>query len=740
MTNLNAIVPTLAMGENFFESLSKLPPRIVRSVTAFISKFRNNPTSKGIHYEGIQNASCSDYRSARLNDDYRLILKHPENTNVFLLLFVAKHDDAYRWAVTHRCEVNVKTSAVQVFTVKEKEEVPKPQKTTPEVLPGFSDTELGHPTRLFASLTDDDLLSVGVPKVWLSKVQSLATQEELRGLANELPSDAFDSLLELADGAPIEEVRKLFGEESKAQTNQSVSTEEALIKPNARTLRSFKIVEPDVFLEEISAASLAAWRIFLHPSQRKLVERPALTPMLVRGVAGTGKTVVALHRAAFVANLIPADSLKKVLFTTFTKNLALDLSTQLDQICTEKQRAKIEVVNIDAWVTKFLKQNGCTARIIYPSEAEYSKAFDSALQMKSPALSFDDEFYRTEWQRIILPQAIQTEQEYLRASRKGRGVILSRGQRKEIWPVFEEMRRLLALKGLMTFEDACVMAQGLVQENPGLVQYEYVVVDETQDLDQQALKLLALVAKQSSESEPAIFLVGDSHQRIYARQASLGACGINVRGRRSTRLKLVYRTTEEIRRTAESVLLGELYDNLDGEAEGAGELKESFGKRHGTLPLILSASNAREEVDLVLEQIRENNYEDNEACVVFRTKELLQAFKSELDCRRIDNVVIKSGENSKRPGIRLSTMHRVKGLEFKLLFIADCNENVIPLNKALQSQDKAEKRYKELAERSLFYVACSRARDRLLICHTGAPSKYIKNLSSSEERAPKKKE
>lgn len=723
MANLNATIPTLAISENFFDSLNKLPPKAMKAISNFISKFRNNPTSKGIHYEAINNAASNDYRSARVTDDYRMIIKQLPDSNIYLLLYVGKHDDAYDWATTHKCEANASTGAVQVFSVAPGGNLPQ-EKDVPSTV---QETRADSTSDLFGGFNNIELMSIGVPPSCIRRVQRIKNTQELQKLSSDLPSDAFDSLMELAAGKPLEEVAELFGKnKQKLPEGKEITESDAVLKPNERTLRSFKIIEPDAFLEEITPASLASWRIFLHPSQKSLAENKSLAPKLVRGVAGTGKTVVALYRAAYVAGLIPKDSTEKVLVTTFTKNLAVDISNQLDQICQPHIRSKIEVIHFDAWVMHFLKQNNCSTTILYPSEPQYQTLFEAALKVRNPELSLPEDFYRSEWRRVILPQAVQSETDYFKASRKGRGVILSRAKRKEIWPVFEEMRRLLSIKKYMTFEDACVLAQSLVEENHGLCQYKSVIVDETQDFDEQALKLLALIAKENPEDEPSIFLVGDSHQRIYARQASLGACGINVRGRRSARLKLVYRTTEEIRALAETVLLGQVYDNMDGEPEAEEEVKESFGLRHGRRPVFIDAANLKDEVDKILNEIRQADYSDDEVCVVFRTNNYLKNFKAELDARGVPNAVVKTSEDMNRRGIRLATMHRVKGLEFKMVFIADCNADVVPLKKALQSSaDKSEERQNELAERSLFYVACSRARDYLGICFTGEPSPYI---------------
>lgn len=738
MINLNATTPTLAISDSFFSSMERLPGKTISKVAKFIKKFGSNPTSKGIHYEKVNNPSEPLFRSARIDDDYRLIIKHPEDGNVFILLYVAKHDDAYEWAETHRCKVNSRTNTLQVFKAPPATETSTISEEDDEEGSGFLFKELVPPVQpklpglfkpLFTSFSDEDLLSIGVPRETLSLVRSFCSFDDIHHNRKDLPPDVFDSLCALAEGDSLEEVKKLF-ENSSAENEQAHkqlnSDKEPFAEVNERTQRGFKLLGADDLMEEVTKESLLTWRIFLHPYQKKLVERKSLTPMLVRGVAGTGKTLVALYRANFLAGEIPPNSSQKILLTTFTKNLAEDLSAQLNNICSDEARAKIEVANIDAWVSGFLKQNNCPFNIVYPGSPVYESCWKNAITYADPSAKLDDDFYDTEWRRVILEQGIRTENEYLRAPRRGRGSSITREQRKKAWVVFEEMRSNLEKRHAMTIEDACAMARGILTANPGFANYFSVIVDETQDMNEQALKLLAALAKHTPESEPAIFMVGDAHQRIYARKVSLGACGINVRGRRSTRLKLVYRTTEEIRKLSEKVLLGQTVDDMDEGVEGDQALTSAYSLRHGKAPEIYDAVDEDAQVDWVLDQIRAADCPDNEACVVFRTKEFLKAFKDKLDERRCPNVVIKSSENTTSPGIRLSTMHRVKGLEFKLLFIADCNQGIVPLEKALKSSDKQEKAIKEMTERSLFYVACSRARDKLLISSTGTKSEYLK--------------
>lgn len=692
--------------------------------------------------EKIRGAGERDFRMICVDDEISVIAKMHANAPVCVFLFLGKTEDAVRWAQTHRCRLNPNTRALQVYPIPHEEigggneEIGEEKKkdddtlfdTFKEMNPHCqsADSKERKVGALFASVSDESLLKLGVPQDLLSKVRSFESADDLEKAKESTPADAYDSLRALADGKTVEEAAALFSRDTDEEEVGSDKEES-----NLREKRAFKVVEPDVFLEKISKEALDVWRIFLHPAQRKLVERKSMAPCLVRGSAGTGKTVVALYRVEELAKRLNEDEHndKRILLTTFTANLASDLSRQLDQICSKEERAIVDVVNIDAFVAGFLKKNDADSKIVYPGSAEYEAAWDKALLKRGDDPDLTSEFYETEWRRVVLGQDVQSEKEYLRARRKGRGSSLTKSQREEAWLVFEEMRNALSRHHLLTFEDACSLATSLVKYSRGLSPYAAVVVDETQDMTAQALEFLAELVKPTEDAEPAIFLVGDSHQRIYSRQASLSSCGINVRGRRSFRLKTVYRTTEEIRKFSESVLLNEEFDNMDGAPETDEALAGNFAVRHGLAPEFYEAKSVSDEADWILAELAKSDCDPKEACVVFRTNLLLEKFKKELDARNVEYVEIKRKEKSKADGLRLATMHRIKGLEFKVIFIADCNEGVIPLDAALNVEDEKERAFAERTERSLFYVASTRARDRLLMSSVGEPSAYLKGLT-----------
>ena len=337
----------------------------------------------------------------------------------------------------------------------------------------------------------------------------------------------------------------------------------------------------------------------------------------------------------------------------------------------------------------------------------------------------------------MLPNEVETEQEYLKVSRKGRGTALSRKQRKAVWPVFEEMRSQLGNAGRMTVEDACFMALHILNQEKGITRYQQVIVDEAQDFGSEALKLLARLALPEGDDtkEPRILLAGDGQQRIYARQGSLASCGIRVPGRRSERLKLTYRTTEEIREAADEVLKGAEFDDLEGVPESrAGDLSN----RHGSSPETFAADSIEEECRWIEGEIKavkdELSLENKDICIVARTSKLLTRYQSLLEAAgyKTSRLSRTAPDNAQKDCLRLATMHRVKGLEFRAVFIVGASVGQIPFG-GYQTEDKEEAAVNDRTERSLFYVAASRAKDALFVSCNGEPGAFLRTLMKKQQ-------
>lgn len=701
---------TVAVTSEFLTAFSRIPRQQQAKVLDFVNKFRADPTLPGINYEKIQKAKDPNLRSVRIDQSYRGIVLKPEKGNVYVLLWVDKHDEAYAWAENRVYTIHPETGSLQVIDVQEGASLPAPQPAAPD-------------TGLFADIRERQLLRLGVPEILLPLVQQIKTQEQLDHLSTQLPQEAYEALFFLASGYSLEEVFREM--EKPAEAPPTIDTSDyavALENPDSR--RRFFVVEDDLELAAILSAPLEKWRVFLHPSQRRIVERDWNGPVRVLGGADTGKTVAAMHRAKWLAQHVCPGANDRILFTTFTRNLAADIRENLLKICPEEAMRRIEVVNLDKWVSDFLQRYGYHYEIDYGERT--ASLWDHALNMAPSDLKLPSSFYREEWERVIQPQGVSSLDEYIKASRIGRGVQLNRSGRKAVWPVFEEYRVLLYERRLREGDDAMRDARLLLETKGDVLPYRAIVVDEAQDMGTQAFRLLRQMIPGGDHLND-LFIVGDAHQRIYRHKVVLGQCGINIRGR-SRKLKINYRTTEETRRWATNLLQGVTVDDLDA---GVDDQKEYKSLLHGELPTVRNFSSFREEVDFItqyLHQVESEGDPISSVCVVARTNELLKQYENALreKGRQIYLVRRSEAEDRNLPGLRLATMHRVKGLEFDRVVIAGVNEGVVPYGGVgSDSTDPTVQKEFDVRERALLYVAATRAKKEVMVTSFGKASRFL---------------
>ena len=470
-------------------------------------------------------------------------------------------------------------------------------------------------------------------------------------------------------------------------------------------------------------APLERWRVFLHPSQRRLSERHWAGPVRVLGGAGTGKTVVAMHRARWLARQLvgQAENGGAILFTTFTRNLAVDIEQNLRLICTPEEMARVEVTSLDRWVYAFLQGQRYDFRVQYGRHGEF---WQRALDLKDAGLEFPDAFYRDEWEQVVLARGVTTEEEYRRVSRVGRGTRLNRADRVKAWRVFEEYRARLAERGLKEVDDAYRDAASILETDEAALNIRAVIVDEAQDMSPQAFQLLRRLTPEGPDD---LFLVGDAHQRIYGRsRVVLSRCGIRVVGR-SRKLRLNYRTTEETRGWAARLLHGRPIDDLDGGKDD----DRIRSLTHGPEPLLKHFDSREDQADGVvryLKRLREQGQLLRSVCVVAPTKRELDTLEKALGNH--DLAVCRLGrdreDDETKEGARLATMHRVKGLEFDRVVIASVNAGLVPQPRAYAGAgDAAEREKAETKERALLYVAATRAKKELLILSYGRRSPFL---------------
>lgn len=711
--------PIVAISHDIFRAFAELPHKEQNRAREFIEQFRANPASPGINYETIRNTADSRLRSVRISQGYRGIVLRPDQGIVYVLLHLAAHDDAYAWASRRRAIVNPQTGSIQVFEVVESTvAAPAPEpvgmvSAAPPVTPP-----------LFAQTSDGDLKRLGVPTELLTFVRSIQSESDLDESKGRMPPEVHDALLLHAAGYEVDAVLRELQRETPANIVPD-DFARALTTPESR--QTYFVVENEDELARMLNAPLEQWRVFLHASQRRLVERPFSGPVRVLGGAGTGKTVVAMHRARWLATRVFAASTDRLLFTTFTRNLAADIQANLEKICPPEALKRIEVINLDAWVSQFLKRQGYEFQIQYGRDLE--PAWKEALAQAPAGGGYDSAFLRDEWEHVVQALGLERLEDYLSAPRLGRGRRLSRIERRDLWPVFEDYRARLNARKVRESTDAMRDARRLLETKGDLLPYRAVIVDEAQDMGPEAFRLIrAMIPPSRGDRANDLFLVGDGHQRIYGPKVVLSRCGIEVRGR-SRKLYLNYRTTDEIRSWAVRLLEGRPIDDLDG---GTDDQRGYRSLVHGTTPTVHRLATFADEVVFIARKLREIVPDDaglRACCLVARTHALLEQYRAALAERGVPICLIepRQAEDRTKPGLRVATLHRVKGLEFDHMFIAGVNETVVPLHRsnAEFASDFDEGEY-ETRERALFYVGATRARRTLTLTSFGVPSPLLK--------------
>lgn len=690
----------VAIATSFLNSYSRLPKAIQHKVESFMLKFQNDPANPGTKLEKIRQALDDKIYSARIDEAYRGIIAHAENA--YLILWVDHHDEAYEWARRKKCQVNTITGSIQVYSVEEQTvSVPK--------------------VGIFNQVADKDLCKMGVPKDQLAYVKKFTSKEDFYRAKDSFAEDTFEYLSWLTQGYSVQEVFELI-QESQDPMFTSVDTFDDALE-TSQTQKSFVVVDGQDELRQIMAAPLEKWRVFLHPTQRKLVKKKFNGPARVLGGAGTGKTVVAMHRAKFLAK--HAEANERILFTTFTTNLAQDIQDNLRKICTVNELRHIDVVNLDAWVSNYLKEQGYNSKIVYGSEVD--RLWDKAMDDAEEYVDYPRAFYKEEWVKVVEANEAFTLKEYARVSRTGRGTRLNRKARMKIWKIFEAYMNEMASTQQHDVNYAMYELEKILSTRLGASPYSHLIVDEGQDLSQNAYRLLR--ALMGPEHENDIFIVGDAHQRIYDNHASLSSCGINIRGRSSI-LKINYRTTEEIRQYAVALLNGLSFDDLDNNPI---QDEECESLTHGKAPVIKEFKDETQEVDFItreIDKLHTTGIELKDICLVARTNKLAGDYQADLTKRGLKILGLKSNQPDDRTkdGVRVATMHRVKGLEFEYMFVAAVNERVLPLYSAISDTDEVAKQDSLTAEKCLFYVALTRARQGAFVTSYGSKSEFLNNV------------
>lgn len=700
-------MPTVAIASEFLDAFARIPRAQQKKVREFTEKFQANPTSAAIHYEKIQAVRDEKVRTVRIDQKYRAVVLHPEHGDVYVLVWVDNHDEAMAWAARKSFEVNPVTGALQVVSVDEIQR---------SITPGGGG---GRAPGLLDRFEDDVLLSFGVPAILMPAVRGVRDPADMLSLCKHLPAESAEALIWLAEGVPPTEVREAVPAPSRRGRVDPADLAAALTHPDSR--RRFVTIHSDDELTAILDAPLEKWRVFLHPSQDRLVTRRFNGPARVLGGAGTGKTVVAMHRARHLASTACIGPGDRVLFTTYTANLAENVRGNLATLCGDLT-GRIEVVHLHAWAVRYLKGRG--VEIDIASEEEIERCWQATLAGgESP--EFDAAFLRAEWDRVVQANGIRELAEYLQVPRSGRGRTLTRPQRGRVWKLFESYRDALRVRGKSDWLGMIREARRHIEANRPELPYRALIVDEAQDFHAEEWRLIRDLIPPGADD---LFLVGDAHQRIYGRKVVLAQCGVSIQGR-SSRLRINYRTTEQIRAWATALLGGAEADDLDG---GRDEGQGYRSLLSGPAPEVRQFASRRTERESLARTLKDllADRPPEDICLAARTARLVaEEYQPLLKAEGIPHAVLDRGGDRGAPGVRLATMHRVKGLEFPVMILAGVNAGVMPMRRAAGEDDPAGRAEHEEKERSLLYVAATRARDRLIVTSYGPPSPFLAGMA-----------
>ena len=683
------------IADTFTASLARLTNEQQKAAKTTAFDLQVNPAQPGHSLHRVTGARDPNFWSARVNLDFRIIV-HRTDEGV-TLCYVGHHDDAYKWAECRKLETHPTTGAAQLVELRE---------VIQEIaVPSYVEAAFQAPPKppLFSHIPDDQLLGYGVPVEWLNDVKA-ADEDSLLDLADHLPTEAAEALLELAVG------------KTPQPSLPAPSGADPFAHPDA--LRRFRVMRNVEELEEALEYPWEKWTIFLHPAQLGLVERNYNGPARVSGSAGTGKTVVALHRAAFLAKSNPD---ARILLTTFSDALANLLRAKFQLLVHQEVQpdGRVMVDSLDA-VGLSLYEARFGSPALARREAVESLVEDAA---RLEDATFSLAFLLTEWDRVVDAWQLATWEDYRDVARIGRYRRLSESQRKNLWPVFERIKSGLRDRGLVTRAE---MFGRLTKEIEQLEKppFRFVVIDEAQDLSVAQLRFLAALA---GGRPNGLYFAGDLGQRIFQQPFSWKELGVDVRGRSQT-LRINYRTSHQIRTQADRLLDPEMSD-VDGNLE---ERKGTVSVFNGPKPTIQVLEDEEGESIAVSEWLAariSEGLQPSEIGVFVRSTEQTERAVATVKLSGVPYAVLDDDMEAAGGCLTISTMHLVKGLEFRAVALMACDSEVIPLQSRVESiADEADLEEVYNTERNLLYVACTRARDHLLVTGVKPASEFLDDL------------
>lgn len=691
------------MYDRFLESYSKIPKQTQTKVRSMLVKLREPNPRSSLNLEHIHSFRDQNMMTVRVDDAYRAIIYVFSNQSQYAVLWVDHHDDAMRWAEKKQIVWNGNNQTIQIFEAEiESALLPKAVETR--------ETQ-----GAIGSCSDEELLAIGVPEVLLPSVKAVSSFEDLEKVEKYIPKDAFENLFALLDGKPVKEII----EETQEGTISSTDTAEQLGSPN--NLRNFLVVKDESDLETVLESNYQKWKVFLHPAQRKYSSIDFPGSYKVTGAAGTGKTVLALHRLKYLI-----DSKKvcgRVLFTTYTKSLVCNLTESVKELNIDP--LKVRLTNIHNLIFEMAKEYKLIPSSAKPLDIKNSKDVEKVWNecTETYAAEFDIDFLIREYHQVVLLNNIWTEQEYLKVSRIGMNAPLSRKERLKVWMIFEHFKKNRHKSNEYYIDEAANLLVNYLNKM-NLRPFDHVVADEVQDLSIVDLRFLRALVEMGPND---LFLVGDPLQNIYGKNNSFIKAGINIRGVRSRKLRINYRTTEEIKRSAVSVIKGQEFNDFEGNTETInGYVSLLKGEEPQYWVYNNKTSMESGLLNILSDLLSSANVELSEICIAARIKENLNDVRSILHKKY--NYFDLAASTGSRNGVTLSTMHNLKGLEYKVVILYNISKTTFPFYFFnFTNLEPSEKKSYLRSERALMYVSMTRAIKKLYILGVSEPCDWLKD-------------
>lgn len=459
-------------------------------------------------------------------------------------------------------------------------------------------------------------------------------------------------------------------------------------------------------LDGVLEAPIEEWMAFLDPSQAKLVRRNFNGPARIRGAAGTGKTVVGIHRAAYLARATTG----RVLFATYIGTLPKVLASLFERHAPDLVD-RIDFVGVHQFATRLLKQRGIRFRV---DEREARLAFDdawNAVGASSPlrAARFPRPYWEDEIKHVIKGRGLTRFEQYADLARVGRKHGLPVEVRQAVWDLHTAYDRGLRKRGLTDWEDVILLTRDALCERP-LADYDAVIVDEAQDL---SCAMVSLLHSLVGDRPDGLTLIGDGQQTIYPGGYTLGEVGISLAGR-GVVLDVNHRNTAEILDFAKQMVAADSFTDIEG-VDGAGDAVSAV-TRNGPAPVVHCAAGRADHDAAMLgrltEVLRLVGTSHGDVGILTATNRQADDVMTVLRAAGVSFVSLKDYGGNAVDAVKVGTVKRAKGLEFKQVLLAHVRGRL--LADAPASRSEADRERRELDRREL-YVGMTRARDGLWV-------------------------